>query len=804
MNKLFLYIKSFPKRTKIKWSIFILLFAWFWFSLPSKLFNTPTCFVITDRNGQLLNASIAADGQWRFPQNDTVPEKFIQCITAFEDKRFYYHPGVDPFAMSRAIYKNITNKKVVSGGSTLTMQVIRMSKKHEKRNLWNKFTESILALRLEMTHSKREILSLYASNAPFGSNVVGLDAAAWRYYGRSAGQLSWGEMAALAVLPNAPALVHPGKNTNTLLRKRNELLDKLVANKTISSTDAQLAKLEPLPSEPKNLPQLAPHLADRFRKEHKNATAKGENIPTGIQTTLDGKLQQDVNAILQRHHQQLKGNHINNIAAMVVEIESGNIISYVGNIYEPKDASLESHVDVLSSVRSPGSTLKPLLYASLLTEGTILPRQLIADIPTQISGFTPENFDLGYDGAVPAHRALARSLNIPAVKMLQQYKYQRFYDRLKQLGFTSLIRNADAYGMSLVLGGCEISPFELAGVYSSMARMYLHEKKNKGEWNTKDWFMPVYQSMVDGQPSTVNLQPSPLFDYTSIWHTLNAMNEVARPGEEGLWGLFTSAQRIAWKTGTSFGFRDGWAIGLNAKFCVLVWVGNTTGEGRPELTGINTAAPVLFDIFRALPGADWFEPPAYNQTYIDVCKASGFKAGSECNETTKMLVSAAAKTNAPLCPYHRLIHLDRTGTFRVTENCESPSMMQHVSWFVLPPTIEYYYKQKHADYKPLPDFMSGCAVVTERTLDVIYPEENSRIYVPKEVTGERGRTIFTATHRKTGSKLFWHLDNNFAGTTQKFHQLAFNPSPGKHTLTIVDESGETVTRHFEILEKEKN
>jgi penicillin-binding protein 1C len=805
MSRITNHISSLPLRKKIKWSIVIILLTWFWFALPSKLFNAPTCFVVSDKNGQLLNASIASDGQWRFPQNDKVPEKFIRCITVFEDKRFFYHPGVDPVAMSRAVYQNLSNKKVVSGGSTLSMQVIRLSKKHEKRNIWNKISETILSIRLEITHAKKKILALYASNAPFGSNVVGLDAAAWRYYGRSPEQLTWGEMAALAVLPNAPALVHPGKNRNILLKKRDELIDKLIAAHVIDATTAALAKLEPLPAQPKNLPQLTPHLSDRFKRDYGAMKAEGEDASTGIQTTIDGNLQQEVSDILLTHHEQLKGNHINNAAAMVVEIESGNILAYVGNIYQPKDSILESHVDVLSSVRSPGSTLKPLLYASLLSEGTMLPRQLVPDIPTQIGGFTPGNFDLGFDGAVPANRALARSLNIPAVKMLQQYKYQRFYDRLKQLGFTSLNRSADGYGMSLILGGCEISPFELAGVYSSMARMYLHQRKNKGEWNGDDWFMPRYESAADRRPSTVNHQPSsPLFDYTAIWHTFNAMNEVARPGEEGLWGLFSSAQKIAWKTGTSFGFRDGWAIGLTPKYCVIAWVGNTTGEGRPDLTGINTAAPILFDIFRTLPLSEWFEPPVHHVTYIDVCHESGFKAGAECKQTDKILVSPLAKNNAPLCPYHRLIHLDQTGTYRVTEQCESPSMMQHVSWFVLPPTIEYYYKQKHAGYKPLPGFKAGCDVMNEKTMDVIYPEENAKIYVPVEVSGEKGKTIFTATHRNSGSKLFWHLDNDFAGTTQKFHQLAFSPAPGKHILTVVDESGEMQTRHFEILTREKN
>ena len=755
--------------------------------------------MITDKDGNLLNASIASDGQWRFPYNKEVPQKFIDCITTFEDKRFYYHPGIDPFAISRAAYKNLTRQKVVSGGSTLTMQVIRLHKKNSNRSIWNKMSESILAVRLEITNSKKEILALYSSNAPFGSNVVGLDAAAWRYFGRSAQQLSWGEMAALAVLPNSPALVHPGRNRDILLKKRNDLLNKLYSSKKIDQQTCELAKLEPLPSEPKALPQSAPHLADRFKREYQ-LQKRNDSTSTGIQTTIDRNLQQQVNAILEQHHLNLKGNFINNAAALVVEVESGNILSYVGNIYQPKNANIESHVDVLSSVRSPGSTLKPLLYASLLSQGAMLPRQLIPDIPTQIGGFTPQNFDLGYDGAVPANRALARSLNIPAIKMLQQYKYQRFYNQLKQFGITSLNRSADTYGMSLILGGCEISPYELAGVYSSMARMYLHQRKNKGEWNGEDWFMPRYYKAGGGRQEA-GAKTNELLDYTAIWHTLNAMNEVARPGEEGLWGLFSSAQRIAWKTGTSFGFRDGWAIGITPKYCVLVWTGNTTGEGRPELTGINTAAPILFEIFRSLPTSNWFEPPAYNVTYIPVCHQSGYKSNRECNDVDTILVSSMAKNNAPLCPYHKTIHLDRTGNYRVTEACESPSSMQHVSWFVLPPTIEYYYRQRHSEYTLLPSFMPGCATTSERMIDIIYPEERAKIYVPLELTGEKGKTIFTATHRNANTKLFWHLDDNFMGTTHKFHQLSLNPSAGKHTLTVVDENGESITRNFEILSK---
>ncbi len=803
-SKIINYFKNRSIPSKIKWIISIILFIWFWFSLPSKLFNAPTCFVITDKDGNLLNASIAADGQWRFPYNKNIPEKFIKCITAFEDKRFYYHFGIDPIAIGRAIKQNLSNKKTVSGGSTLTMQVIRLYKQNNKRTVWNKITECLLALRLECSYHKRSILALYAANAPFGSNVVGLDAAAWRYYGRNASQLTWGEMAALAVLPNAPSLVHPGKNSEILLHKRNELLDKLAANKTIDNTTAELAKAEPLPGEPKPLPQIAPHLLDRFKRDFTALTKENDNISTAVQTTINTGLQLQVNNIISLHHQQLKGNQINNAAAMVVEIESGNIIAYVGNIYEPQDSATESYVDVLSAARSPGSTLKPLLYASLLTEGTLLPRQLVPDIPTQINGYMPANFDLGYDGAVPANRALSRSLNIPAVKMLQQFKYQRFYDVLKQCGFTTLNKPADFYGMSLILGGCEISPFDLAGVYSSMARMYNHQRKNKNEWNGNDWFMPKYiLSRKSGVGSREQKTTgSQLFDYVSLWHTFNAMNEVMRPGEEGLWGLFSSAQKIAWKTGTSFGFRDGWAVGITPKYCVIVWVGNTSGEGRPDLIGLNTAAPILFDIFRLLPTSNWFDPPSDGFMYLPICRYSGFKAGTDCAIVDTIMVSESAKKSA-ICPYCRKINLDRTGTFRVNESCESPNNMQQRSYFILPPTIEYYYKQKHPDYTSLPVYMPGCSIDAAKVLDIVYPEEAAKIYVPKEITGEKGKTVFTATHKNSNAKLFWHLDDNYIATTEHFHQLALEPQAGKHIITIVDEDGNSVSRNFEILQKEK-
>ncbi|MCY7292018.1 MAG: transglycosylase domain-containing protein, partial [Ferruginibacter sp.] len=288
MQKIFHSIKKASLTQKIAALVVVILLLSFYLILPAKLFKPPTSYVIEDADGNLLNATIAADGQWRFPYNKNVNAHFIDCITTYEDKRFYNHAGVDMNAIARAFIANVKHTKTTQGGSTLTMQVIRMAEQNTNRSIWNKMKEVVLALRLEFGYSKNEIMGLYASNAPFGSNVVGLDAAAWRYFGRSADKLSWAENAMLAVLPNAPSLVHLGKNRAVLLQKRNALLDKLFEANKISKEECELAKTELLPDKPLPLPQNAPHLLQRFKKENKTGSTK-------ITTTIDGVLQLNIN-----------------------------------------------------------------------------------------------------------------------------------------------------------------------------------------------------------------------------------------------------------------------------------------------------------------------------------------------------------------------------------------------------------------------------------------------------------------------------------------------------------------------------
>lgn len=801
LSAIYRYVRRLKTSSRIFWIAMMTGLLWFGFCLPDPLFHSPTSYVIEDAQGELLGAAIAADGQWRFPYHDDVPEKFRQCIISFEDKRFRYHPGIDPLAMLRALKQNLQSAQTVSGGSTITMQVIRLSR-NKSRNIFQKLVESILAVRLELARSKNSILALYAAHAPFGSNIVGLDAAAWRYYGRSADKLSWGEMAALAVLPNAPSLVHPGKNRAVLLNKRNRLLDQLYREEKIDNTTCMLAKIEPLPDAPQPLPQLAPHLLQRFRKE------APQDSYTQVQTTINRNLQNTVTRIVEQHHRILKGNGINNACALVLDVETGKALAYTGNVYHPENPELQSHVDMITSARSPGSALKPFLYAGMLTDGLLLPHSLIPDIPTRIGGYTPQNFDRDYDGAVPADLALSRSLNIPAVRMLRDYKYPRFYDLLKKTGIRTLNRPADHYGLSLILGGCEVTPWDLTGLYAGMARALNHAKKNKGKVLARDFHAPYYTSPANrsGPSPAGDISPSATFNFidpVSIWYMFQAMEEVMRPGEESLWKQFGAAQRVAWKTGTSFGFRDAWAVGVTPRFVITVWVGNSSGEGRAGLIGVQTAAPVLFDIVRALPASPWFTEPEGLFTPVSVCRQTGFRANTDCTDTDTLQGSPAAG-NVQLCPYHTLIHLDPGQQYRVNENCISPSAMVHKSWLVLPPVMEWYYKRKHFDYQPLPPYKDGCAVwETRKPLALIYPEPEAKIYVPLEISGQRGRTVFTAAHQKPEAKIFWHLDEDFIGTTIHQHQMALNPPPGTHFITIVDEAGERITRRFVVLEKEK-
>ena len=383
------------KRKQRRWLLLslILIIAFFsiWLMVPHPLIDAPFSTVVEDTNGKLLGAKIADDGQWRFPEPDSIPVKFEACLLTFEDKHFYKHPGINPVSIVRALVQNIRNGEIVSGGSTLTMQLCRIARQGKQRNYYNKVVEMLWALNLEMRFSKKEILTKYAANAPFGGNVVGLDAASWRYFNRPAFQLSWAEAATLAVLPNAPSLIYPGKRDQQLLLKRNRLLKSLLSEKKIDSISYELALIEPLPEKVYRLPGSSYHLVQRAYAEK-----RGERI----RATINKGLQEKAVSITKKHGRRLMANHVNNLAAIVVEIKSGDVLAYVGNNMGLAGNENGRHVDIVTAPRSTGSILKPLLYAAMVQDGQLAPGMLIPDIPTRIGGFSPTNFDRKYDGVI--------------------------------------------------------------------------------------------------------------------------------------------------------------------------------------------------------------------------------------------------------------------------------------------------------------------------------------------------------------------------------------------------------------------
>ncbi len=784
-------LKFIKSRKGIVFIFLFILLVWYCLCLPSPLFKSKTSTVLEDNKGVLLAAKIADDGQWRFPLTKKLSQKFIDCIIQFEDRGYYTHWGVSPSAIARATKQNIEAKKTVSGGSTITMQVIRMSRKGQKRTFFEKFIEIILATRLEFSYSKKEILSLYASNAPFGSNVVGIDAASWRYFGREPSKLSWAEAATLAVLPNAPSLIYPGKNQERLLKKRNRLLDQLFVAKIIDKETCELSKEEPLPGKPHAIPQLAPHLLQRAVKE----TFSGQRISS----TIDGHIQERVNAIIENHHKILRGNEIHNACAIVLEVNTGNVLAYVGNTSNKGKPEYEGDVDVINAPRSTGSILKPFLFANMLNDGELLSTSLIPDIPTQIAGYAPQNYNQTFDGAVPAKKALARSLNVPAVRMLQNYGIEKFNYNLKKIGMTTLTNPPDHYGLSVILGGAEGKLWDITGMYASMARTLNNYTNYGGKYNKNDFHPPYYTLQNEKK---LDLENTSIIDAASIYFTFEAMVEVARPDEEAGWKQYTSSTKVAWKTGTSFGYRDGWAIGVTPKYVVGVWVGNADGEGRPGLIGIETAAPILFDIFNVLKPSKWFIPPYDEMEKIKLCTQSGSRASDICEPIDTVWIQKNGLRTEP-CKYHRLIHLDASETYRVNSNCEDVNEMKHISWFVLPPAMEWYFKSKNSTYKELPPLRSDCETAGLSGMEIIYPKQFSKIYVPVEIDGKMGKTVFQVAHRKANTIIYWHLDGVFIGSTQSNHQMGLTPDEGVHTLTLVDEEGESLIQQFEIVSKKK-
>jgi len=751
--------------------------------LPNPVFSPEYSTAVYSADGTLLQVRIAEDEQWRFRTESELSPKYVASVTLYEDEYFNFHPGVNPISVFRAALQNIKAGSIVSGGSTLDMQTVRLATGESQRDFFTKMVEVWCALKLNLLYSKREILNLYARNAPFGRNLVGIGAASHMYFGRNSENLSWAESALLAVLPNNPGDVYPGRQNELLKAKRDFLLEKLHDRGFLSYEDLELSKSERIPEGILPLPRESPHLLTTLEKEQKGRS---------LNTTINSSLQAKVTSIVNRYSRQLDGNEIHNAAALVLDIRNNRVLAYVGNSMNSLNHGNE--VDVIMSKRSPGSLLKPILYASALDAGLIYPQQLLPDVPLFYRGFAPKNFDKQYRGAVPADNALVSSLNVPFVHLLINYGYERFHKKLKDMGMHSLDKPASHYGLSLILGGAETSLWEVTNIYAGMARALLNfdSRPYQKGFSKVDYLQAAILS--DYPTERTESEKFGYLNPHSISSAFSAMKALERPDESNGWRNFSSTKTISWKTGTSYGHRDGWSIGFDSDYIVGVWVGNADGEGRPGLTGVGAAAPLMFKIFNMLDG-EYTYPDTFGAPEA-VCAKSGMLAGKHCSET-RLAHLSPYMYQAGSCTYHRVLNLDATESWQVNSSCYNIAEMRQISWFVLPPNQAIYYRKFNPAYRSVPDFDPSCSSENDiEGFDVIYPNELTRIKIPVEQDGMQGRVVFEAAHSHRQAIVHWHLDDSYIGLTEGTHKKGITASVGEHILTLVDQNGNEVKRIF--------
>ncbi|RPJ06382.1 MAG: hypothetical protein EHM28_10160, partial [Spirochaetaceae bacterium] len=488
------------------------------------------------------------------------------------------------------------------------------------------------------------------------------------------------------------------------------------------------------------------------------------------------------------HLRYLSSFGIKNGAALVVENQTGKVRAYVGS-QDFYSVRTQGQVDGVMAPRSTGSILKPFLYALCMDEGELLPQSILKDIPTHFGAFSPSNELSGYNGLVTVHEALVRSLNVPAVRVLNRYGLYRFYLFLRNAGITTLFRHADDYGLPLIIGGAEANLFELAAAYRGLARL--------GE------FEPI--TIIERENYQIQKGPERLISRGACYMTLQILNDLKRPGAEYYWEQYNNQWPIAWKTGTSFGQRDAWAIGVTPEWTVAIWIGNFTGEGNANLKSGEMAGSLMLDIFNSLPknpSLAWFQRPEDDLKKIEICSETGYLAGPDCLKTS-FVDAPASQPTLPICPYHIGIYVDDTGEFQVCSRCWEPGHYKRESILVYTPDVMQFLRENGKIIPHVPPHNPYCLELTgTNPLQVIYPSQNARLWIPRDYSGALEHLVLRAAHRDSSQRLYWYIDGVYFGTTVENHVLPVELPKGAHSLAIVDSTGNRVQTDFNIDLKE--
>jgi penicillin-binding protein 1C len=758
--------KKILKRTGIGIASLLVAFLIlnFLFPLPDPPKYSP---VITDNKGNIIHAFLTNDEQWRMKTElDEISPLLKKTIIAKEDKWLYYHPGVNPLAIARALLYNLFTGRRTSGASTITMQVARMMEP-KKRNLWNKMREGFRALQLELHYSKEEIFQLYVNMAPYGGNIQGVKTASLLYFNKNPDHLSLAEITALSIIPNRPNSLVVGKHNTLIVQQRNKWLERFAREKVFTPQEIQDALNEPLQAQRGAVPRYAPHLSYALQKQ-------GGDI---IKSNIDLNLQLKTEKLVSDYTRSLKALNINNAAVVIINNRDHRIISYVGsaNFYDTTDGG---QVNGAAAIRQPGSTLKPLLYGLCMDEGLITPKMTITDVAVNFGGYVPENYDQRFNGYVNMEYALAHSLNIPAVKMLNQLGKERLIQALGSCDFNQVKKDQNKLGLSMILGGCGTSLEELTGLFSAFA--------NNG----------LYQRPAFLQTDTVN-HLSQIISPAAAFMIGEVLSNINRPDFPINWQATEHLPKIAWKTGTSYGRRDAWSIGYNEHYTIGVWVGNFSGQGIPELSGAQTATPLLFKIFNSVDynsNSDWFRPPADCDIRM-VCSETGMPPTEHCSSiVTDYFIPLVSPTKP--CNNMAMVAVSEGEKASYCIQCMPATGFKKKWYKLVAPEMQSFFDEQKLAYEKIPAHNASCEKVFYDAGPAIKsPGNGSEYYIsqqnpePLELQCQAAMDV---------SKVYWYINDRFYKTAQAREKLFFMPAAGSNKISCTDDKGRNRNIHITV------
>lgn len=738
-------------------SLFLLFFLLnLIFPLPDKIeYST----VITDNKGDIINAYLTRDQQWRMKTElNEISPLLRKTIIAKEDKYFYSHPGVNPLAVIRAFFKNIFRMKRTSGASTITMQVAR-ALEPGRRTIWVKIREMFRAFQLEWKYSKKEILQMYLNLVPYGGNIEGVKAASLLYFNKNPDHLSLAEITALSIIPNRPSSLVIGKNNDLIVQERNRWLKKFAKDNVFSEKEIEDAINEPLTATRESVPHYIPHLAYKLKRERQNDI---------IKTNIDLNTQLKTEKLVEDYVRNLKLRNIKNAAVIIIDNHTRNIITYVGSssFHDTTDAG---QVNGANAVREPGSTLKPLLYALCFDEGLLTPKKVITDVPVNYEGYAPENYDQKFNGNVTIEFALEHSLNIPAVKGLKSLGIKRFIQKLTDCNFRQVQKDRNKLGLSLILGGCGATLEELTGLFSSFA-------------NNGIYISPSFTQDDSGGVSKNIVSPAAAYMVTDI------LSRVNRPDFPLNWQATEHMPKIAWKTGTSYGRRDAWSIGYNKNFTVGIWTGNFSGVGVADLSGANIATPLLFKIFNTIDynsDKEWFSQPG-DCDIRKVCSETGLLPSDHCSNLVTDYFIPLVSSNK-VCNNWQEISVSADEKISFCNSC-LPKTGYKKKWYkIIDPDMESWYRENKISYLSIPPHNPDCEKIFKGAAPlIISPVNGSEYLISKKNPEPLQLTCKTANDV---SKVYWYIDNKFYKVSYAGEKLFFMPVEGPVKISCTDDKG---------------